>query len=222
MIVTERRPRFVISARISPTAVTVPSRVGHERSGGSSAGGRRGGRRCRQARGRPGRAARFPRPAAPSGRPSTRTDLGPAEVTDRPAHTLVAAQERGTPVARRKATTSSSTSRARSSSSRISSSASACRSGWVCVWLPRSWPRSASRRSVRRRVASSIASPIAKNVPRPSWRSSASAIGSVHSEGPSSKVSATTGDAMPRRASIVGACRRIRAGSHETEEQVSD
>ena len=50
--------------------------------------------------------------------------------------------------------------------------------------------------------APSTASPIAKNVPRPPWRSRCAAIGSVHGDGPSSKVRATTGAAIPRRGSI--------------------
>ena len=48
------------------------------------------------------------------------------------------------------------------------------------------------------------ASPITKNVPRPPWRSRWSAMGSVHEDGPSSNVSATTGSAIPRRGSTSG------------------
>ena len=54
---------------------------------------------------------------------------------------------------------------------------------------------------MRRPSSVSTSSPIAKNVPRPPWRSSCWAIGSVHCDGPSSNVSATIRSAIPRRAS---------------------
>ena len=104
MIVTERRPRFVISARISPTAVTValarrPRALGRlvRRAAvveDDDVAGLEAGQDAPR-----GFLGRLLPVVAHRGEP----DLRPAEVTDRPAHALVAAQERGTPVARRKA-----------------------------------------------------------------------------------------------------------------------